>query len=138
MIDEINNRLKLIASLEDYKFVVGINDGEVDSELFKISNSDLFYFYDNGLVSQGIYPRNITTEFEYYFRNVISPELQDKLIDGILNMEWNQSQVTQCFESYCKPILDWFKTKMGNQKILDVDMRKYTQNLYCKIIFEIV
>ena len=99
MIDELNDRLKLIASLEDYEYVVGINDGEVKSELFRISNSDLFYFYDNGLVSQGIYPRNITTEFEYYFRNVISPMLQDKLIDGILNQSWNQSQMTQCFES---------------------------------------
>ena len=114
----------------------GINDGEVESELFRISNSDLFYFYDNGLVSQGIYPRNITTEFEYYFRNVISPVLQDKLIDGILNQGWNQSQVTQCFESYCDTILNWFKTKMSNQKILDIDMNKYSKNIYCKIIFE--
>lgn len=138
MIDELNDRLKLIASLEDYEYVVGINDGQVESELFRISNSDLFYFYDNGLVSQGIYPRNITTEFEYYFRNVISPVLQDKLIDGILNQGWNQSQVTQCFESYCDTILKWFKTKMSNQKILDIDMNEYSKNIYCKIIFEIV
>ena len=136
MIDELNDRLKLIASLEDYEYVVGINDGEVESELFRISNSDLFYFYDNGLVSQGIYPRNITTEFEYYFRNVISPMLQDKLIDGILNQGWNQSQVTQCFESYCGTILNWFKTKMSNQKILDIDMNEYSKNIYCKIIFK--
>lgn len=136
MFDELKGRLSLIASLEDYHFVIGVRDGEAKSDLYKISNSTLFYIYDNGSPRRGILPKNISTEFHYWFLNTLVPQLEEKLIDGIINRGWKQSNILSFYESKCRIIEEWFRTHMKSQNILDIDMDEYSKNIYCKIIFE--
>lgn len=141
MLDKYISKLNLISSLEDYTYIIGIKKGKVENDLISISNDDLFYLLDNGDPTLGILPKNIKTDFHFFFINNISPELQSSLIDGILNKNWNEVEIKSCFERFIPLILNWFYTKISVDNIVIktinsqeiISLKDFSKNIYCKV-----
>lgn len=156
--EEELNSLGLIASIEDYYYEIGFNDGKLNTKLLDITNDDFFYYIDNGSISWGIQPSNISTDFQWWFRNEIEPKLEEELWDGIINNGWKQFDIVRCYESYIPYIYNWFKTKLLNLQgsinirtetdiendkgeietqvnITPISMSNFLESLYIKIVY---
>lgn len=96
-IDFFKEMQKRTKEIEDYSFVLIINDGMIQLELAKITNEQFFYFLDNGSPIYNIYPKFINIRLSNYIDNEIENRLSEDIISYI-NGERND--IDNIFKKY--------------------------------------
>lgn len=141
MLDNYISKLTLISSIEDYHYIIGVKKGNIKTDLLSLSNADLFYLLDNGDPTLNVLPKNIKTNFHFFFINNIASELQSSLIDGIINKNWKNVEIKSCFERFIPLILNWFYSEISTDKIVikgvnsteTISLKDFSKNIYCKV-----
>lgn len=140
---ELERRIRNLSFADDFHYMIEVKEEPLKSEIFTdYTYKDLFYIYDNGSPRLGLLPRNISTEFYYWSRNIFRSELEAELADGILNEGWNRQQVRECYERHTDDILQWYRMKMISDRITistskiieEVDMMKFFEKIFVKVL----
>lgn len=117
ILNEIQQKLNLTKTLEKYQFVISF-EGNLNSLLLPISNKEFYYLYNNGDPIKNILPHNITTLFDFYFRNKLKPNLEKDLYNGIWNQRWGENEILSCYKKYIPVIKKWFENEIREDKIM--------------------
>lgn len=142
---ELEKRVDNLSLAKEFRYLIGIREEPLKSEILTdYTYKDLFYIYDNGSPRLGLIPRNISTEFYYWSRNIFSRNLESDLVNGILNEGWDRQQVKECYERHIKDILEWYRMKMISDKIIistskiveEVDMMRFFEEIFVKVLDE--
>lgn len=110
--DELETKLNLIATLDDYCFEISIKNGNIPSKYLLMTNEEFYYIYENGSPFRNIMPKNLGTSFYWWFKEYIQPRLSEECSNGILNNNWKSIDILNCFNSYIPTIKNWLKTKI--------------------------
>lgn len=133
-IEELQTSIKAFSKINNCEYVIGVEDGTMTSENYTISNDNLLYVIDNGSPRNNIAPHNLTTRFNSWFKSEIEPRMEDDLYDKIIDDDLDERYIRDCFENYKPLVLIWYKNEIRKLKILDFDMNKFVDKIYCKII----
>ena len=136
LIDDLTNQFKVFSRINKYSYEVYVNDGMTESELYKVTNSNLLYIIDNGSPRNNILPSNINRRLNEWFSSQIEPLMENELFDNIIEDDYDEKYIMLCFEKYMPRILNWYREEIRKIKILDIDMNKFSKQIYCKIIYK--
>lgn len=149
-LDNLQHKLSLLSTVEYYYYIIETKDGEINSQIEKISYHQLFYYLDNGNLIYNIYPLNLSTRFHYWLQNFIFPEIQREIYDGVMNRDWNEQNIRYSFENRIPLIIEYLKSlirpankQIQLQKITKnqittetLKLNKFINNINCKLIYE--
>lgn len=133
-IDELSKQFKIFNQINKYSYVVYVKEGMTESELYKVKNDNFLYMIDNGSPKNNILPFNINRRFKEWFFSEIEPRMENDLFEEIIDNDESESCIMICFEKYLPTIESWYKNELRKMKVLDIDMNKFANQIYCKII----
>lgn len=133
-IEDLQESISLLEKARKYEYVIGFHEGIQETADYKVTNDNLFYIIDNGLPKYNIPPRNICRRFREWFDSEIRNDLESRLYELCTSEDYNEAEVFKIYESYVLDITNWYKGQIKMIKIFDLDMNKFADQIYVKII----
>jgi hypothetical protein len=134
LLEELESDIKSFSKIDKCEYVIGVEEGETKSGLYKVSNNNLLYMIDNGSPRNNIHPYNLTTRFNSYFKSSIEPRMEERLYDKIIDGEEDEDCIKSVFEEFKPFVLNWYRTEIRKLNVLDFNMSDFAEKIFCKII----
>lgn len=133
-IDELSEKFRIFSKIDKYAYSIVVKDGMTESATYKVTNDNLLYIADNGSPRNMILPSNVNRRFDEWFHSEIEPLMVNDLYEHIIEEDDKESYILDCFGKYKPRVEQWYKNEIKKMKILDIDMNKFSNKIFCKII----
>lgn len=134
LIDELSEKFRIFSKIDKYAYSINVKDGMTESATYKVTNENLLYIADNGSPRNMILPSNINRRLQEWFKSEIELLIVNDLYEHVVDDDYKEDYILDCFEKYKPMVEQWYKNEIRKMNVLDIDMRKFSEQISCKII----